>query len=269
MNWTPAVPAATRLAVYSNAYRIRLAEALAANVPQLQQLLGAEEFGAVASRYIDEHPSQFASIRWFGDRLAQELERSHAAQPWLAELARWEWALAASFDAQDATAVGIEALAAVAPDDWGELRLEFHPSVQHLELKNERAGAVQGAVRGTTGAATRDPRAPAAVVAVAAGPQDAVPLAGARRDGCARGNTQPAGLSARCARRCASGTRPKKCRCWPQGCSSDGSLSNFSQSGLTALAAVSTGIGMKLYTFFRSSAAFRVRIALNLKGLQV
>ena len=25
---------------------------------------------------------------------------------------------------------------------------------------------------------------------------------------------------------------------------------------------------MKLYTFFRSSAAFRVRIALNLKGLQ-
>ncbi len=28
-----------------------------------------------------------------------------------------------------------------------------------------------------------------------------------------------------------------------------------------------TGAGMKLYTFFRSSAAFRVRIAMNLKGL--
>ena len=136
VNWTPAVPAATRLAVYSNAYRIRLAEALAANVPHLRELLGAEEFGAVAGRYIDEHPSQFASIRWFGDCLAQELERSHAAQPWIAELARWEWALAASFDAQDAPTVGIEALAAVAPGDWGELRLEFHPSVQHLELKS-------------------------------------------------------------------------------------------------------------------------------------
>ena len=136
VNWTPAVPAATRLAVYSNAYRIRLAEALAANVPHLRELLGAEEFGAVAGRYIDEHPSQFASIRWFGDCLAQELARSHAAQPWIAELARWEWALAASFDAQDAPTVGIEALAAVAPGDWGELRLEFHPSVQHLELKS-------------------------------------------------------------------------------------------------------------------------------------
>lgn len=136
VNATLAVPAATRLAVYANAYRIRLAEALAANVPQLRELLGPEEFGAIANRYIDEHPSQFASIRWFGDRLAQELERSHAQQPWIAELARWEWALAASFDAQDAAAIGIEALAAVAPGDWGELRLEFHPSVQRLELQS-------------------------------------------------------------------------------------------------------------------------------------
>ena len=34
------------------------------------------------------------------------------------------------------------------------------------------------------------------------------------------------------------------------------------------LVAVAGLTGMKLYTFFRSSAAFRVRIALNLKGLQ-
>jgi hypothetical protein len=134
VNGTPAVPASTRLAVYANAYRVRLAEALGANVPQLQQFLGVEEFGAVASRYIDEYPSQFASIRWFGDRLAQMLEQSHAAQPWLAELARWEWALAASFDAQDSRAVGIECLASVAPDAWSDLQLEFHPSVQYLEL---------------------------------------------------------------------------------------------------------------------------------------
>ena len=135
VNGTPAVPAATRLAVYANAYRIRLAEALAANMPQLRELLGEEEFGAVADRYIDEHPSRFASVRWFGDRLAQELERSHAGQPWVAELARWEWALAASFDAHDTATVGIDSLATVAPGDWGELRLEFHPSVQQLALR--------------------------------------------------------------------------------------------------------------------------------------
>jgi hypothetical protein len=135
VNETAAVPAATRLGVYSNAYRIRLADALGDNMPNLRAFLGEEEFGAVAARYIDEHPSQFASIRWFGDRLAHELERSHPGQPWLAELARWEWALAASFDAQDVPTIGIESLGTVAPGDWGELRLEFHPSVQQLELQ--------------------------------------------------------------------------------------------------------------------------------------
>ena len=134
VNGTAAVPAATRLAVYSNAYRIRLADALGDNMPHLRELLGEDEFGAVAARYIEAHPSQFASIRWFGDRLAHELERSHREQPWVAELARWEWALAAAFDAQDAPTVGIEALTTLAPGDWGELRLEFHASVQQLEL---------------------------------------------------------------------------------------------------------------------------------------
>jgi hypothetical protein len=131
---TPAVPVATRLNVYSNAYRIRLADALAANMPRLKELLGEEQFGAVAGAYVDAHPSRFASIRWFGDRLAQVLGESHPSQPWLAELARWEWALAASFDAADATAVAVECLATVAPGDWAELRLQFHPSVQYLEL---------------------------------------------------------------------------------------------------------------------------------------
>jgi hypothetical protein len=131
---TTAVPAATRLAVYSNAYRIRLADALGSNMPQLRQFLGDEAFGAIAGSYIDECPSRFASIRWFGGRLAQSLAQSHPALPWLAELAQWEWALAASFDAEDAHIVGIEALASVAPGDWAGLRLQFHPSVQYLEL---------------------------------------------------------------------------------------------------------------------------------------
>jgi hypothetical protein len=59
----------------------------------------------------------------------------HASQPWIAELARWEWALAASFDARDAAAIGIESLGSVAPGDWAELRLAFHPSVQVLTLQ--------------------------------------------------------------------------------------------------------------------------------------
>src|SRR5688572_23307248 len=66
---TPPVPATARLAIYSEAYRLRLTEALASSLPRLQQLLGTDEFAKVAGEYIDLCPSSYPSIRWFGDRL--------------------------------------------------------------------------------------------------------------------------------------------------------------------------------------------------------
>jgi hypothetical protein len=132
---TPRVPATTRLAIYSEAYRLRLTDALASTLPRLQQLLGNEEFARVAGEYIDLSPSSFASIRWFGDRLSALLDRSYRHQPWIAELARWEWAIAISFDAADADPIGVEALGAVAPEHWPTLKFEFHPTVQVLRMK--------------------------------------------------------------------------------------------------------------------------------------
>jgi hypothetical protein len=131
---TEDIPATTRLAIYSEGYRLRLIDALASNMPRLQQLLGEQEFAALAQAYIDECPSTFRSIRWFGDRFAQSLARSHASQPWLAELARWEWAVAAAFDAGDAPQLVEAALGELAPDDWPGLTLQFHPSVQCLQM---------------------------------------------------------------------------------------------------------------------------------------
>lgn len=132
---TARVPAVLRLAIYSEAYRLRLTDALASTLPRLQQLLGKDRFASVAGDYIDACPSQFASIRWFGDRLPLLLEGLFPGQPWLAELASWEWSIAAAFDAADAAPVGIEALAAVVPDSWPALRFEFHPSVQLLHMR--------------------------------------------------------------------------------------------------------------------------------------
>ena len=73
---TPRVPATTRLAIYSEAYRLRLTEALASTLPRLQALLGQQEFAKIAAEYIDLCPSSFPSIRWFGDRLPSLLDRS-------------------------------------------------------------------------------------------------------------------------------------------------------------------------------------------------
>lgn len=132
---TPKVPAATRLAIYSTAYRLRLTDALASTLPRLQQLLGAEEFARLANEYIDLCPSSFTSIRWFGDRMPPLVERSFRQQPWIAELARWEWAIASSFDATDAEPIGVDTLGAVAPEHWPALQFEFHPSVQLMRMK--------------------------------------------------------------------------------------------------------------------------------------
>lgn len=132
---SPEVPATLRLAIYSEAYRLRLTEALASTLPRLQQLLGKERFAGIAREYIDLCPSSYASIRWFGDRMPQLLQQSFPEQPWLAELATWEWSVAAAFDGADAEPVGIEALAAIAPEQWPTLTFRFHPTVQVLPMR--------------------------------------------------------------------------------------------------------------------------------------
>lgn len=132
---TSTVPATLRLGIYSDAYRLRLTEALASTLPRLQQLLGKEQFAALASEYIDLCPSRYPSIRWFGDQLPRLLIQSFPQQPRLAELATWEWAIAAAFDGADAEPVGIEALAAVAPEQWPSLTFQFHPTVQVLPMR--------------------------------------------------------------------------------------------------------------------------------------
>lgn len=124
-----------RVAVYRDAYRLRLSEALAANYPRLRELIGEDAFNSIADTYIDAHPSSNPSIRWFGEHLAQQMQRSFAAQPWLGELAAWEWAIATAFDAEDAQRVSMQSLAAVAVDVWPTLRFEFHPAVQCLRMK--------------------------------------------------------------------------------------------------------------------------------------
>lgn len=134
---TTQVPVTTRLAIYSNAYRSRLTEALEHNYPMLAQLLGARQFGELAWRCIDRYPSSHYSIRWFGERLPDLLaaEDPYSDQPLLTELARWEWSMASAFDAADAPVLPAAEVAQRSPGQWGGLRFEFHPSMHLLTLR--------------------------------------------------------------------------------------------------------------------------------------
>jgi hypothetical protein len=133
---TQRVPVATRLAIYGAAYPSRLAEALESNFPALARLLGETDFQRLAAEYVRTHDSPFFSIRYYGDALAEFLasHEDYVAAPVLAELARWEWAMTAVFDAADAAPLGHEALARLPPQQWARLRFTWHPSVQRLKL---------------------------------------------------------------------------------------------------------------------------------------
>lgn len=129
-------PATTRLRIYADAYRLRLIDALAHNYPRLRQLLGEAAFAQLALEYLAALPSTNNSVRWFGDRLASHLSRQplRLEQPWLAELARWEWATAAAFDAMDEQPLTLEAFAQSGAIAWEPLYLQFSASLQTLRL---------------------------------------------------------------------------------------------------------------------------------------
>lgn len=133
---TRKVPIATRLGIYGDGYLSRLIEALEANFPVLSELLGEGDFSALGTAYVRSHDSAFFSIRYYGDRLAGFLatEPAYASAPVLAELARWEWAMTEVFDAADAAPIGTDALAKIAPESWGGLSFDWHPSVRRLAL---------------------------------------------------------------------------------------------------------------------------------------
>jgi hypothetical protein len=130
----PPLPAAERLAIYRNAYQVRLIDALHETYPVLHGLLGDEAWVEMGQTYVAAHPSVFRSIRWYGRELADFLAAStpYSEAPILAEVALLEWTLAEVFDAADAPSLPRAALSAVEPSAWGTLTLEFHPSLRRL-----------------------------------------------------------------------------------------------------------------------------------------
>ncbi len=127
----------TRLAIYRDAYRLRLIEVLGTDYEVLHAYLGDELFNALAGDYIAARPSTFRNVRWFGGKLAEFLGAAprYAEHPELAELAQFEWSLGQAFDSRDEDAVRFEEVAAVPPEAWAELRFRPHPSLRRMELR--------------------------------------------------------------------------------------------------------------------------------------
>lgn len=122
----------TGFGIYAHAYSARLREALENDHPVLGSYLGDELWSKLCVGYIATHPSRVRSLRDFGAGLPGYLEQTEpfAAHPVIAELAAFELGLLDSFDAADDGRAEWEELLGLAPEEWPELRVDFHPSLR-------------------------------------------------------------------------------------------------------------------------------------------
>lgn len=134
----PPADSARRVQVYADAYRLRLMEVLGNDYPTLKNLIGGDLFAERVSDYIDAHPSNTPSVRYFGRHLPAWLRQTAGIAPEIAsswaELAHFEWAQGEVFDAADADVALLADVAGIAPQDWPALPLRLRPATRLLSL---------------------------------------------------------------------------------------------------------------------------------------
>ena len=125
-----------RLNLYRNNVLSNLTRALRLCYPAVERLVGEAFFAAAARQFIVAAPPIEADLYRYGGGLAKFLESfpPAAGLPYLADVARLEWAINRASHAPAAPVAGIEALAAVPDDSQAELRLWPHPALSLLRL---------------------------------------------------------------------------------------------------------------------------------------
>ncbi|MCK4586676.1 MAG: putative DNA-binding domain-containing protein [Gammaproteobacteria bacterium] len=133
---TKKAPSELRMGIYGNAYRERLIEALTNDYEMLEKLLGEDSFRLMCTSYIEKYPSIYYSLRWFGKKFPEFLEYSpeKGHHDWEAELAQLEWQFIEAFDSANIETVSETDAAAIPPESWPTLSMDFHPSVKLLNL---------------------------------------------------------------------------------------------------------------------------------------
>lgn len=125
--------AARRFAVYRNNVATSLGQALARRFPVIERLVGPEFFAGLAQVYLATDPPRTPVLAEWGAGFAGFLGgfAPLSGWPFMADVARIEYARGRAFHAADATPVD---LAALTDADPALLRLTLHPSLCVLRL---------------------------------------------------------------------------------------------------------------------------------------
>jgi len=123
-----------RLDIYADMYFYRLRDSLAEDFPKVAAVLGGDRFHNLVTDYLLAHPSSHWSLRNLGEALPAYLE-GHApssSRPFLADLARLEWARIDVFDEENAATLRREDLSGMPPEIIADLRLHLVPACRIL-----------------------------------------------------------------------------------------------------------------------------------------
>lgn len=131
-SWNGSDPA-QRFGIHRNNVMVSLIEALADTFPVVQALVGEEFFHAMAREFVRTSPPQSPVLAWYGDDFPAFVEHfaPAASLPYLADVARLEYARVLAFHAADSVPLAAETLMALLADpaQLPSLRLQFSPSV--------------------------------------------------------------------------------------------------------------------------------------------
>ena len=125
---------AARLAIYRHHVFTTLTAALQTTFPVVCRLVDERFFAYAAVRYIQVEPPSGPCLFEYGAGFAAFLDEFPAcrALPYLADVARLEWAMQRALHAPDADPLPIEAMQGVAPELAASLTLTIDPSVTFL-----------------------------------------------------------------------------------------------------------------------------------------
>lgn len=132
----PGVATQPAFAVYRNTAMKACIDALAANFPTVERLVGSDWFRAVAARYVAAHPPCDGRLLCYGTGFAAFLDDTLAAVgasadlPYLADVAQLDQAWREAHAAADAPVRDAAALAALAPEQLAQTVLRPHPAAR-------------------------------------------------------------------------------------------------------------------------------------------
>ncbi|MBL8711032.1 MAG: putative DNA-binding domain-containing protein [Rhodospirillaceae bacterium] len=128
------LPEGDPLSVYANHHQISLCAALATTFPTVSLLVGEEAFRVLASRFLQCQPPVRPCLAEYGADFGTYLDGEMLVKslPYLADMARLDWAINRATTAPEAVALDMDMLGALTAEQLAELSLQAHPSLTLL-----------------------------------------------------------------------------------------------------------------------------------------